>query len=141
MWRGRRAASCVPDERREPHSSRTSLVTTVNQHSAEADALLNSDSPAVRAGLQRLWDAARRAAEKIGSLQAENVSLKEKLSAVEAELADVREDLRKKEELIRKTLERPLPPAAKETGVHVNGDREALARQVQALLDKLDSYL
>lgn len=113
----------------------------MNQHSAEADALLNSDSPAVRAGLQRLWDSARRAAEKIGSLQAENASLKEKLSAVEAELADVREDLRKKEELIRKTLERPLPPAAKETGVHVNGDREALARQVQALLDKLDSYL
>jgi len=113
----------------------------VNQHAAEAEALLSSDTRAVQAGLQRMWDAARKAGERIRLLREENASMAGRLAETQAELELLREELRKKEELIRRTLERPLPAAAREGGVHVNGDREALARQVRALLDKLDAYL
>ncbi len=110
----------------------------MDEHSAETPS--PSDLRALENSLKGLWDRARRAAELIAKLRGENVDLRAQVAAQDAELDRLRQDLARKDQLIKKAMSEigVSPPRG---AVVMNGEREAMVARVRELLSRLESYL
>lgn len=110
----------------------------MDQNSAETSHILQSDTKAIDAWLKSLWDRAKKAAELIARLREEKKDLQARVSSLESELLQVRNELAKNEELIR-SLSTDRDDAGR-SGV-LNGEQDQLGARVKVLLAKLDEYL
>jgi septal ring factor EnvC (AmiA/AmiB activator) len=112
----------------------------VDEQPAEASSPSQGDLRALENSLKGLWERARRAAELITELRGENKDLRAQVAALEAELERLRQDLGRKDQLIKKAMSEVgvSPPRG---AVVMNGEREAIVARVKDLLSRLESYL
>ena len=101
-----------------------------------------ADVRAVEHALKGLWERVRRAGDIIQQLREERRALLSQVEQLRGDVQNLQEDLARKDQLLRKAQsERAVPATAADTVSLSNGDREAMARKVKELLQKLDAYL
>ncbi len=108
----------------------------MDQNPAETKQILQTDVSAVDAWLKNLWDRAKKAAEIIIRLREERAELQARVTSMEAELAQLKQQLAQQAEAMRS--------APAEKGDHSflsNGERDLLTTKVKELLTKLDGYV
>lgn len=110
----------------------------MDQNSAEAKPIPQTDAMAVDAWLKNVWDRARKTAELIARLREEKTELQARVSAMEQEMAQVKGELAKCQEIVRSI---PSMPAEGDHSFLSNGEREQLKARVMDLLTKLDGYV
>jgi predicted nucleic acid-binding Zn-ribbon protein len=104
----------------------------------DSGSALNGDAKTVEDGLQALWTVARKAGEELQRLRMENQELLDRVGAREAEIAEIRKEVKAQQELLRKIQEQQQKA---EANVSLNGDRQMLYARVKELLARIDSYL
>lgn len=97
--------------------------------------------PAVAQGITKLWNLVRLAGDTVRRLREEREELRTRVVKLEDELSQVRQELQKKEDLIRRTLEQPARPVHPPQGAFVNGEKELLLARVRELLARIEAYL
>lgn len=111
----------------------------MDQNTAEVTHIPQADTRAIEVWLKSLWDRAKKAAELISRLREEKAELQTRVASMEEELARVRQELTKDEEMIR-TLSAGRREEA-DHSVFSNGEKEQLSAKVRDLLSKLDGYV
>lgn len=111
----------------------------MDQNTAEVTHIPQADNRAIEVWLKGLWDRAKKAAELISRLREEKAELQTRVASMEEELARVRQELTKDEEMIR-TLSAGRREEA-DHSVFSNGEKEQLSAKVRDLLSKLDGYV
>jgi uncharacterized coiled-coil DUF342 family protein len=107
-------------------------VSTSSQQSA--------DVRAVEQALKGLWERVRRAGDIIQQLREERRALLSQVDQLRSDVQHLQEELGRKDQVLRKAQSERATPAG-DTASLSNGDREAMARKVKELLQKLDAYL
>jgi chromosome segregation ATPase len=101
-----------------------------------------ADVRAVEQALKGLWERVRRAGDIIQQLREERRALLSQVEQLRGDVQQLQEEMVRKEQILRKAQsERAVPTAAADAPSFSNGDREAMARKVKELLQKLDAYL
>lgn len=96
------------------------------------------DTKAIDAWLKNLWDRAKKAAELIALLRTEKAELQARVALMEEELARLKRELTKQEEVVRAFS------TEHHEGDHpflANGEREELSARIKDLLTRLDGYV
>ena len=110
----------------------------MEHNSADTTQVLHADAKAIDAWLKSLWDKVKKAAELISQLREEKAELQARVASLESDLARIRQQLSKDEDLIQ-TLSAERGDARQQ--VFTNGEREQLSVRVRDLLAKLDPYI
>ena len=110
----------------------------MDQNPAEATGSAHGDIRSIENGFRSIWERARRAAELITQLREEKRDLQGEVNKLSAELRQLREELGRKEQLLKKISSEPPPARA---GIIANGERDALVTKVKDLLAKLEAHL
>jgi chromosome segregation ATPase len=95
----------------------------------------------IESALKALWDKARRAAEAIARLKAENSELHSNLAQTHEALSQLRMELTGKEEIIKKLNTEKTESQSTQNAVFSNGERQELSARLRELLGKIESYL
>jgi predicted nucleic acid-binding Zn-ribbon protein len=110
----------------------------VDQNAADAKPIPQIDVIAMDAWLKNVWDRAKKTAELIARLREEKAELQTRVSEMEQEMAQVRGELARCQEIVRSI---PSTPAEGDHSFLSNGEREQLKAKVMDLLTKLDGYV
>jgi len=113
----------------------------VDQQSADVGTPGYGDVRALESNLKALWERARRAAELITELRGEKRVLHQRVEELETELIQVRQDLARKEQLIKRMTAEAGEAAPAKGSVLSNGERDATVAKIKDLLAKLEAYL
>jgi len=113
----------------------------VEQNQIEMSSLVQPNAKGVEEGLQALWETARRATEEIARLRREKGILESRLEQLEGKVLEMRQELAKKDEVLRRMNEQQAKLEEMQGGIHVNGDQHVLSAKVKELLAKIDAYL
>ncbi len=112
----------------------------MSEQSVEASNPSQGELRALENSLKGLWERTRRAAELITELRGQNKELLAQVAALEAEMDRLRQELGRKDQLIKKAMSEVgvSPPRG---AVVMNGEREAIVARVKDLLSRLETYL
>jgi hypothetical protein len=114
---------------------------SLDQRSTETDVSPARDTAGIEGMLKSLWEKARHASELIGRLREERERLQLKAQGLENELAVTRQEMIKKDDIIKKLREDKANQEMNRSALLSNGEREALTARVRDLLAKIDAYL
>lgn len=113
----------------------------MDQQPADISTPAYGDVKSLESNLKALWDRARKAAELITELRGENKVLRSRVEELESELSLVRQELSRKEQLIKRMTVEAGEAAPARGLVLSNGEREAVVERIKDLLLKLEAYL
>jgi chromosome segregation ATPase len=113
----------------------------VDQQAADVTAPTYGDVRSLEGSLKALWERAHRAGDLITDLRGEKKVLLTRLEELENELAQVRQELARKEQLIKKMTVEATGGASGRGSVLPNGERDAAVAKIKELLAKLEAYL
>jgi chromosome segregation ATPase len=113
----------------------------VDQQAADVTAPVYGDVRSLESSLKALWERARHAGELITDLRGEKKVLLVRVEELENELAQVRQELARKEQLIKKITVEGTASASARGSVLSNGERDAVVVRIKELLAKLEAYL
>lgn len=113
----------------------------MDQQAPDVSTPAYGDVRSLENGLKALWEHTHRAGELITELRGEKKVLMSRLEELEAELIQVRQELTRKEQLIKKMTVEGAEVAPVRGSVLVNGERDAMVQKIKGLLAKLEAYL
>ena len=109
----------------------------MEENAVESTQLLQADAKTIDVWLKGLWDRAKRASELITRLREEKADLQNRVAKLEQDLAQVKSELMKQEELVQSlSIE-----DRQDRSFLANGEREVLSSRVKELLTKLNEYI
>lgn len=110
----------------------------MEEDAAESTQLLQGDVKTIEVWLKGLWDRAKKASELIAQLREEKAGLQGKVALLERDLAHVKDELLKHQELVQSLSDERKQDH--QTSL-ANGEREMLSSRVKELLAKLSDYI
>lgn len=99
------------------------------------------DARTLENALKVLWEKARRAAELIGELRVERQALRTRVDELERQYRELKLEVEKRDSQVNRMIAEHDVATPKAVALFANGEREALATKVKALLAKIEAYL
>ena len=112
----------------------------MDQNPSEGSGAPLGEIRTIESGLKLLWERTRRAAELIAELRSERRELQAQVGKLDEEVRRLRDELARKEHLVRKLSAEAVDSSARAALV-TDGEREDLLAKVRDLLGKLESHL
>ncbi len=101
----------------------------------------HDESKSLDPGLRGLWERTKLAGDLIVQLRQEKGILQSRAEDLEKQVTVLRQELTRKEELMRKMESERIARESQQTGIFSNGEREMLTMKLKDLLAKIDAYL
>jgi len=102
---------------------------------------VSGDVRSLESSLKALWERTRRAGDLIAELRGEKKMLLSRVEELESELDQVRRELAKKEQVMKRMATEAAEVSPARGTVFSNGERDSVVAKIKELLVKLESYL
>jgi hypothetical protein len=113
----------------------------VEGHPALKEAEPNVEEQTIESMFQGLWDRVRLAGELIANLRSQKQFAEERVSTLEGEVRQLRDQLSDQEEKLKSLTELQTVRASTDGKILSNGEREAIAEKAKKLLERIQEYL